>query len=695
MSNKTKRALLLTVFAVPAVCVAQSQAGEQAPKLEHVDVKNVDTAVNPCVNFHQYACGKVIASSPMPADEIYWGSFAKIALWNENLLRETLEKAATEKTPQSANEQKIGAYYAACMDERAIASNGLKDLQPLLSEVDAMKSNAQLASVLAKLHTLFPGSWQTSDDQTNAPMFGFGPTPDYNNAQSVIGGFDQGGLSLPSRDFYLESDEKSQAIRSKFLQYVARLLELGGEPTAPAEQDAKTVLAMETEMAKAQMDPISRRDPYKINHRLTLTQIKALAPSFNFDEYLKQIQAPASSIYLVTTPGFFTATETLIKDQPVEHWRTYLRFHLLDQAANELNDDFVNANFDMYSKTLFGAEKNQPRWRRCVHATDRDLGEALGQAYVEKAFPPASKQRMLTMIGDLKQALAQDIQQVSWMQPQTKTAAEKKLAAQLEKIGYPNKWRDYSALEITRTSYLENVERATAFESRRQMNKIGKPLDRMEWNMTPPTVNAYEDPQTNTINFPAGILQPPFFDPAADDAINYGAIGAVIGHETIHGFDDQGRKFDWNGDLHDWWTAEDKKSYEERGECIANEYTQFVPEAGVKQNGHMTQGEDTADNGGIHIALLAYEADLKRQGKMLDDKGADGLTNLQRFFLGYANDWCGKFRQEAMRTLILTNPHSLDEFRTNNVVGNMPEFATAYGCKAGQTMVHANACRVW
>jgi len=368
---------------------------------------------------------------------------------------------------------------------------------------------------------------------------------------------------------------------------------------------------------------------------------------------------------------------------------------LLTGLAGSLSDDFVNQDFTFFGQTLFGAKQILPLWRRCIQAEDRDIGQALGQAYVARAFPPESKQRVQEMVNALKAALAQEMDSMDWMSPETKQQAHVKLAAQIDKIGYPDHWRDYSALEIRPDNHLANVERAAAFELNRQLQKIGKPLDRTEWQMTPPTVNAYEDAQTNTINFPAGILQPPFFDPTKDDTVNYAAAGAVIGHETIHGYDDQGRKFDAHGNLLDWWTADDAKAYEKRGDCIADEYTEFVPEAGVQQNGRLTQGENTADNGGIHLALSALDTDLKGKGENLDSKGEDGLTALQRFFLSYANIWCSNIRPEMMRTLLVSNPHPLDKYRVNNVVSNMPEFAKAFGCHKGQAMVRENACRVW
>jgi len=509
--------------------------------------------------------------------------------------------------------------------------------------------------------------------------------------------FDQGGMGLPGRSFYLDQDDKAKEIRDKYLKHVANILVLAGETPEKAKADADVVMAMETGLATGAMDPVARRDPKNINNRMNLAQIKALTPSFDWDLYLKEVKAPPSSFYIVTSPNFFKHLEGMLNQHSLEDWKTYLRWQMLHGNAPALSSAFVDENFDFFSRTLYGAQQLQPRWRRCVRATDGNLGEALGQVYVEQAFPATSKQQVLQLVQDLQTVLSKDIAAADWMAPETKKQAQEKLHATLNKIGYPDKWRDYSSVAVVRTSYLLDRQHAANFEFERWVNKIGQPLDRMEWGMTPPTINAYEDPQTNTVNFPAGILQPPFFDPKQPDAVNYGAIGAVIGHEIIHGFDDQGRKFDAQGNLRDWWTESDTKEYESRGKCISDQYTQEVPEAGpgVKQDGKMTQGEDTADNGGLHLSLLALQTDLARSGKSLNDKGADGFTDLQRFFLEYAFTWCEQYRPELIRTLVLTNPHSYPKYRVNNVVSNFPEFRQAFGCHEGQKMARTNYCRIW
>jgi putative endopeptidase len=669
----------------------------KAPKLEHFDPEMVDKTLDPCNSFYKYACNKWLTANPIPLDQVYWGTGSGLELWNENLLRETLEASSVNDPKRNPVQRKIGDYWAACMDEPGIEAAGIKPMQPELDRIAALKSKKEITLEVAHLQHLYPGAWQQGDNQTNSPFFGFTGQQDYDDASKVVAQIDQGGLSLPNRDYYLNTDEKSVEILKKYRAHLQKMFALAGEPEAQAIADAGTVIDLETAMAKAQMDNITRRDPKNINNKMSLAQVRELTPSIDWDVYLKAVKAPTSDHYIVTAPDFFRAEEKLLQEHPLEHWQTYLRWQVIHRSAPYVNKAFADENFDFFAHTLAGAEQQQPRWRRCVRAADRDLGEALGQAYVDRAFPPDSKARTIQMVHSIEVALNADIQSLSWMSPATKEQAVTKLKGIEDKIGYPSHWRDYSAVKVARDSYLNNVGQASSFEFERWVAKVGKPVDRSEWTMTPPTINAYYDPQLNTINFPAGILQPPYFDPAKDDAVNYGAIGMVIGHEIIHGFDDQGRKFDAHGNLRDWWTAEDGKQYDERGKCISDEYTQEVPDAGagVKQNGLLTQGEDTADNGGIHLALNALEATLKQQGKSLDDKGPDGWTYRQRFFLSNAYSWCSNIRPEIARMVVTTDPHSLPLFRIDNVMSNMPEFQQAFGCKAGQKMVRANACRVW
>ncbi|HYM76102.1 MAG TPA: M13 family metallopeptidase [Candidatus Dormibacteraeota bacterium] len=678
-----------------ALAAASDQSSEV--KLEHFDPNLTDRSLDPCDDFYKYSCSKWISANPIPADQVYWSTGSGLELWNESALRETLEAASKNDPNRSAVQQKIGDYWAACMDESGIEATGLKPLQQELARIAALKSKKELTAEIAHLHHLYPGAWQAGDNQSESALFGFNGQQDYDNASMVVAQIDQAGLSLPNRDYYLKTDDKSKEILAKYRTHMQKMFALAGESDSQAATDAGTVIELETALAQAQMDNVKRRDPKNINNKMSLGQVRALTPSIDWDVYLKTAKAPASDHYIVTSPDFFRAEEKLISSHPLEHWQAYLRWQVIHRSAPFLTKAMVDENFDFFARTLAGAEQQQPRWRRCVRAADRDLGDALGQAYVDRAFPPQSKERTIQMVHAIETALTSDIQSLSWMSPATKEQAVVKLKGIEDKIGYPSHWRDYTSVKVVRDSYLNNIAQATSFEFERWVAKIGKPVDRSEWTMTPPTINAYYDPQLNTINFPAGILQPPFFDPTKDDAVNFGAIGMVIGHEIIHGFDDQGRKFDAHGNLRDWWTDADAKKYDERGKCISDEYTQDVPDAGpgVKQNGLLTQGEDTADNGGIRLALAALEAALKQQGKSLEDKGDDGWTYRQRFFLSNAFSWCANVRPQITRLIVTTDPHSMPVFRINNVISNMPEFEQAFNCKTGQKMVRANACRVW
>ncbi|MBZ5600438.1 MAG: M13 family metallopeptidase [Acidobacteriia bacterium] len=691
---KTTR-LLVLFFAGCFLLAARAQNASEGPKLQHFDPNQADRSLDPCQDFYKFACGKWFAANPIPADQVYWDTSGDLEKWNETVLRETMEKASANAPDRTPVQQKVGDFWAACIDEKAVNQAGNRDLAPELRRIDALHSKSELADELAHLHMTVPAAWEFGNNAARAPFFGFGSGQDLDNASLVVLFVDQGGMGLPGRDFYLKDDAKSSEIRSQYVSHVSKMLALSGEGIGQADNDAAMILTMETAMAKVAMDNVSRRDPKNLNNKMSLAQLQALTPSFAWKRYLDLVGAPAPDHYLVTSPEFFKGLEQILQQHPLEHWQAYLRWHLVHGSAPYLAKPFVDENFDFYAHTLVGAPEQLPRWRRCVRAADNYLGEALGQAYVERAFPPESKRQAVQLVHDVEAALDRDIDSLDWMTPDTRKQAQGKLHSIEDKIGYPDHWRDYSSVAITRDSYLNNVHAATAFEFHRQLAKVGKPVDRSEWGMTPPTINAYYDAQLNTINFPAGILQPPSFEPQADAAVNYGGIGAAIGHEITHGFDDEGRKFDANGNLHDWWTSQDAKAYEERGKCIADQYTQDVPEAGVKQDGRLTQGEDTADNGGTRIAFMALQARLQKDGIALDAKGADGWTARQRFFLSYANSWCTEARPEAIRTQVLTNPHSFPRYRVNNVVSDMPEFQQAFGCKKGTPMVRENACRVW
>ena len=684
--------MMLPAFAQNSVL---SLKADELPVLNHFDPNIVDRTQDPCNDFYKFVCSKWQAANPIPPDQASWGTASNLQLWNESVLRNIMVHAANPSPDRPPVDQKIGDYWFACMNEAGIEKSGIAVIKPQLELIGSLKNKSQLAGVLAQIHMSQPESWNGGDNETVAPMFGFSSIVDFNDATLVVAGVDQGGFAMGGRDYYLSDNAKLAEVRSKYEDHVERIFVLIGESEVKAKLDAATVLRIETAMAKSAMDSVKRRDPKNINNVMSLQQVQALTPSFKWNDYLAVVQRTTPKHFIVTAPDFLRGLDTLIQSEALESWKTYLTFWVVDQNARYLSQPFQEADFDFRSRTMLGAQQILPRWRRCVRWADRDLGEALGQAYVAQAFPPESKVRTEKLVKSIEAALAQDIQQVEWMSPETKKSAQLKLNAVLDKIGYPDKWRDYSSVNIGRDSFVGNVQNAARFEYQRQIDKIGKPVDRMEWGMTPPTINAYEDPQTNTINFPAGILQPPFFEAGSDDAVNYGAIGMIIGHETTHGFDDQGRKFDAQGNLRDWWTEQDKKAYEQRGKCISDEYTQEIPELGVKTNGLLTQGEDTADNGGARLAFMALEELYRQQAKSLDERGPDGWTARQRFFLAHAFSWCGNWRPEFARTVITTNPHSMPQFRVNKVESNIPEFQQAFGCKAGQPMVRANACRVW
>ena len=674
---------------------SEPAAGE-LPKLEKFDPSIVDKTKNACVDFFQYTCSKWVAAHPISPDMAVTSTGRPVSLYNQTILRNALDAAAANKQATGSQRQ-IGDYYQSCMDETTRDAKGKAWLQPHLNVIASLKSSKDLPRVVAYLHQNFPSAWLMWNDDDNyaaAPMFGFGPAQDLADSSRTVAGIDQGGMALPSLNYYLDNSDRFKDLRAKYVQHIQKMFELAGDSSQKAAAEASAVMEIETALARASMDNVTRRDPKAIYNKRSLQQIKAAVPDFGWDEYLQLMGAPEVPFYIVSAPGFLDGLEQQIKTSSPQDWQAYLRWWAIHRSASYMGHDFEQANFVFYATTLLGTPQMLPSWRRCVASTDRYLGEALGQAYVNRAFPPANKQRANELVAQIRGSLVDEIQQLDWMSEPTKKQALVKQSATLQKIGYPDHWRDYSSVNIVPDNYLANLNAATAFEMHRQIAKIGKPVDRNEWTMTPPTLDAYEDPQMNTINFPAGIMQLPMFGDQ-DDASNFGAIGMVMGHETIHGFDDQGRKFDAKGDLRDWWTPEDAKRYDEKDKCIVDQYSQEIPEYGVKQNGNLTAGEDTADNGGIHLAMLALEKQYKAQGKSMDTPEADGLTARQRFFLAYAFSWCSEVRPEAASALVLSNPHSLPHFRVNRPLSNMPEFQQAFGCKEGQPMVHNPQCRVW
>ncbi|HTP89163.1 MAG TPA: M13 family metallopeptidase [Bryobacteraceae bacterium] len=688
---------LLTVLFASSLCGTAFSAPPELPPLEKFDASMVDKSLSPCDDFYKYTCSKWIAAHPIAADMPVSSTTLPLFLYNQTILRAALEKAAANREA-TGSERQIGDFWTSCMDESGRNEHGKAWLAADLKTIDSLKSKKDLPRVLAWLHTNFPAAWAMWGDDDNyarAPLFGFGSAQDLENASLEVGGIDQGGMALPSIEYYLGDSDRLKDQRAKYVAHIQKLLELAGDPAPKAAAEAKAAMDIETALARSAMDNVTRRDPKKVYNKRSLEQIQAAVPDFNWAEYLKLMQAPKAPFYIVSTPGFLDAVEKQIKARSVDDLRAYLRWWLVHRAAPNLGDAFEGESFAFFGTTLSGVPQMLPRWRRCVGAADVRLGEALGQAYVNIAFPPESKARANELVSQIRAALVEDINHLDWMDATTKKQAMLKNDATLQKIGYPDKWIDYSSVKIVPDNYLANVQAAVAFESHRQIAKIGKAVDRMEWTMTPATINAYEDPQSNTINFPAGIMQLPMFGGEQDDAGNFGALGMVVGHEVIHGFDDQGRKFDAQGNLRDWWTAEDSRRYDERDKCIVEQYSQEIPEYGVKQKGELSAGEDTADNGGIRLAMMALQNIYKARGKSLDTPEEDGLTARQRFFLSFAFSWCGEERPESARVQVLTDPHSLGHFRVNRPLSNLPEFGAAFGCSAPSAMVHAPACRVW
>jgi len=643
-------------------------------------METLDRTADPCVDFYQFACGNWVKNNPIPPDQARWGRFDALAERNRDVLHNILDQASQITPERDAVTQKIGDYYAACMDEKAIDAKGLAPLQAELDRIRNLKDKSELAAEVAHLH------------RNGMPaLFEFGSGQDFKDSSAVIAQLDQGGLGLPDRDYYLKTDAKSEELRQKYVAHVQRMFELAGEKLEQAKVDAAAVMRIETDLAKSSLDLVSRRDPEKVYHKMTSLRVAALVSNFNWESYVAGSGAPKFDVISVTSPDYFTALNAEIQSVPLADWKTYLTWHALHSEAPLLPTAFVNENFDFYGKTLTGAKEMRPRWKRCVDFTDGQLGEALGRKFVERTFGAEGKERTLKMVDALEKALGQDLQALTWMTPATKQKAMEKLKAITNKIGYPDKWRDYSAVTVKPNDFLGDVDRATAFESRRQLDKIGRPVDRTEWGMPPPTVNAYFDPQMNDINFPAGVLQPPLYDPKMDDAPNYGNTGATIGHELTHGFDDEGRQFDAKGNLKDWWTKQDADEFNKRTACVVDQYAQYTVVDDIKINSKLTLGEDVADLGGTLLAYMAWKS--ATEGKQLQP--VDGFTPEQRFFIGMAQWACGDQRPEDKRMNAITNPHSPDEYRINGVVSNMPEFSKAFSCKAAQPMARANACRVW
>jgi putative endopeptidase len=681
---------LLLAIAVSILCGALQAQNQQStenplaslPYTPGLDLNSMDLTADPCVDFYQFTCGGWMKNNPIPGDQANWGVYNKLYQENQQFLWGILDDLGRKTIDRNAAQQKIGDFFAACMDEPKVEKLGVSPLKPYLAQIEGMKSKKDLPRVLADLHLKIGDS---------GFLFGFRSNQDYADSQSIIAFAVDGGISLPDRDYYTNDDERTIELRTKFVTHVQKMMVLLGDKPDAAKKEAAKIMEIETNLAKASLTRVEQRDPYQLFHKVNLRELQAMTPSFDWSVYLKASGLPLMDTYNVTQPAFYAEVEKQLQANNLHDIKTYLRWHLVRAEAPLLSSAFVNENFDFFSKTLRGVPRLRPRWKRCVSLTDSQLGEALGQEFVNRAFSADLKQKALKMTGQIEQAMQDDINQLSWMSAATKVRALEKLHSIVNKVGYPDKWRDYGSVRINSMDFVGNVERSTVFESRRQLAKIGKPLDRSEWNMSPPTVNAYYDPQMNDINFPAGVLQPPLYDPRMDDAPNYGNTGGTIGHELTHGFDDEGRQFDAQGNLKDWWTKEDAESFNERAQCIVEQYAQYNVVDDIKINSKLTEGEDVADLGGLILTWMAW----KDQTKNMQLENIQGFSPEQRFFIGYAQWACENNRPENLRVNALTDPHSPGVYRVNGLVVNMPEFQEAFSCKAGQPMVKENRCRVW
>jgi len=663
---------------------AQTSSEPALPYSPSLNLESIDKSIDPCVNLYQYACGRWQKENPIPADQTSWGVYGKLYEDNLKFLRGILEQVAAADGQRDAVSQKIGDFYAACVDETAIEKRGMTPITPELDRIAALKSAHDFAPLIARLQLASRG---------RSMLFAGGADQDPDNSEQIIAVLDQGGLGLPDRDYYTKDDAKSKEIRERYVQHVQKMFELLGDDPATAETNAQIVMRIETSLAKASLTQVERRDPYKLKNKMDLPGLKKLAPNFDWDTYYADLHYPAVTVLNVASPSFFRSMNSELTGTSLDNWKTYFRFHVADASAPYLSTRFVEESFDFYRKYLRGASEMQPRWKRCVQYTDRNLGDALGQAYVRKVFSPELKQSTLEMVQRIEAAMEQRIRGLDWMSPETKREALVKLHGIRNKIGYPDKWRDYSSVTITRDDFIGDIRNANAFEVRRNIAKIGKPVDRNEWDMSPPTVDADYNPQMNDINFPAGVLQPPLYDAKMDDAPNYGDTGGTIGHELTHGFDDEGSQFDATGNLKNWWTKADREKFDERTKCVSDQYSSYTVVDDVHINGRLTMGEDVADLGGEILAYIAWKAATKDK----DLRPIDGLSPEQRFFIGYAQWDCTNERPEDLRMRAQVDPHSPAQYRINGVVVNMPEFAQAFGCKADQPMVKPTekVCRVW
>ena len=678
--------------------MAQAPAASKTPEAskptvpatsKSFDASAIDKTADPCTDFYQYSCGNWIKNNPIPSDQVRWArSFSVLGERNRYLLWKELDAAAA--SPKTPLEKQYGDYFAACMNTGLVEEKGLKPLEPAFQQIDGLKDTHKLGTLMGELEA----------EGSAAPLFDFGVEQDAKDSTKQIAGIGQAGLSLPDRDYYLVDSKRFQQIRAQYIEHVTKMFTLAGDTPERAAKEAAAVMEIETALAKASMSRVDMRDPEKTYHIYTLADFQKLTPDFDYSVYFKAVKVRPFDTLDVGMPEFFKALNELIAKEPVDAWKSYFRWHTVHSLASNLPKALFDENFAFFGKTLAGQKEPTPRWKQCSSMTDRALGEAVGQDWVKQNFPPAAKQSMDKLVAALEKSLGDDIKTLPWMTDATKKAAEEKLNLIRNKIGYPEKWRDYTALKVNRDDLIGNLHRNSVFARNWNLDHLGKPVDEKECGMTPPTVNAYYDPSFNDINFPAGILQPPFFDFTVDPAVNFGGIGVVIGHEMTHGFDDEGSKFDGHGNMREWQKAEDRKAFTERTDCVSSEYSGFeaaaahddVPAQMLK--GDLTLGENTADNGGLRIAYMALLDTLAAEGKSLDDK-IDGYTEAQRYFLGFAQVWCQNQTEQSARQSALTDPHSPGRWRVNGSVQNFDAFAKAFGCKQGQPMYPAKSCRVW
>ncbi len=659
----------------------------KAPK--SFDLTAIDRTADPCANFYQFACGNWVKNNPIPSDQVRWGTFQQLGERNQWLEYKELATAAIPSSSRTPLEAQFGDFFAACMNKPMADEKGIQPLMPTLQTIDNLSSKDDLASMVAKLMVTSTAS---------APdLFNVGVEQDQKDSSKQIAGISQGGLGLPDRDYYLEQSDRQKKIREQYLAHVTAMFQLAGDTPEKAAGEAKIVMDLETALAKASTPKVDLRDPKNVYHIMTVDELKTLSPHFNWPAYFSQVGIGAFETLNVSTPDFFKAFSQQVQDQDLGAWKSYLRWHAIHDAAPYLSSNFVDENFHFYNEELSGQKQITPRWKRCTRLTDRNLGEAVGQDWVKKNFPPQDKASMQKLVAALDKALGEDIQALPWMSEATKKEAELKLSLFRNKIGYPDHWRDYSSVKISPDTFLANVNQGKAFAMKHDFSKLGKPVDETEWGMTPPTVNAYYDPAMNDINFPAGILQPPFYDFSKDPAVNFGGIGVVIGHEMTHGFDDEGSQYDGKGNLREWQAPADRKAFTERTDCEVKEYGGFETAPGQNLNGKLTLGENTADNGGLRVAYLALMNTLAGEGKEapFTDSTVDGFTPQQRFFISYAQIWCSNATEQEARRLAKVDPHSPGRFRTNGAVQNFDEFGKAFSCKQGAPMYPENACRVW